>query len=112
MNRQEQIQKAAKSYANKSIRDKGIAYLEFIEAVEWGDATLIEKVCNWLKSKISIDWNKLKKAIITAIYIFIGLSIALACAIGVNYIALTHPVIATVVVLVILFCLLVAVCYK
>lgn len=52
MSRQEQIQKAAKSYANKSIRDKGIAYLEFIEAVEWGDATLIEKACNWLRDQV------------------------------------------------------------
>lgn len=52
MNRQEQIQKAAKSYANKSIRDKGIAYLEFIEAVEWGDATLIEKASNWLRNQV------------------------------------------------------------
>lgn len=52
MSRQEQIQKAAKSYANKSIRDKGIAYLEFIEAVEWGDATLIEKACNWLRGQV------------------------------------------------------------
>lgn len=52
MNRQEQVQKAAKSYANKSIRDKGIAYLEFIEAVEWGDATLIEKASNWLRDQV------------------------------------------------------------
>lgn len=52
MSRQEQIQKAAKSYANKSIRDKGIAYLEFIEAVEWGDATLIEKASNWLRDQV------------------------------------------------------------
>lgn len=52
MSRQEQIQKAAKSYANKSIRDKGIAYLEFIEAVEWGDATLIEKARNWLRDQV------------------------------------------------------------
>lgn len=58
-----------------------------------------------------MDWNKLKKAIINAIYIFGGLSVVLICAIGVNYIALTNPIVATVVVLVILFCLLVAVCY-
>lgn len=37
MNRQEQIQKAALEYVNKSIQDKGTAYLEFIEAVEWAD---------------------------------------------------------------------------
>ena len=52
MSRQEQVQKAAISYANKSIRDKGTAYLEFIEAVEWGDATLIEKACNWLRDQV------------------------------------------------------------
>lgn len=48
MTRNEQVKQAAISYANKSIRDKGIAYLEFIEAVEWADATLIEKACRWL----------------------------------------------------------------
>lgn len=37
MNRQEQIQKAALEYVNKSIQDKGTAYLEFMEAVEWAD---------------------------------------------------------------------------
>lgn len=52
MTRTEQVKQAAKSYANKSIRDKGITYLEFIEAVEWADATLIEKVCNWLRSQV------------------------------------------------------------
>lgn len=55
MSRQEQIQKAAKSYANKSICDKGIAYLEFIEAVEWADATLIEKACEYLESSLKHD---------------------------------------------------------
>lgn len=48
MNRQEQIQKAALEYVNKSIQDKGTAYLEFIEAVEWADETMIEKACKWL----------------------------------------------------------------
>lgn len=52
MIRDEQVKQAAKSYANKSIRDKGIAYLEFIEAVEWADATLIEKACNWLRDQV------------------------------------------------------------
>lgn len=52
MTRNEQIRQAAQSYTNKSIRDKGIAYLEFIEAAEWADATLIEKVCNWLKDQV------------------------------------------------------------
>jgi hypothetical protein len=52
MTRDEQVKQAAKSHANKSIRDKGIAYLEFIEAVEWADATLIEKACNWLRGQV------------------------------------------------------------
>lgn len=52
MTRDEQVKQAAISYANKSTRDKGIAYLEFIEAVEWADATLIEKACNWLRGQV------------------------------------------------------------
>ena len=49
MKRKEQIDKAALEYANKSIRDKGIAYLEFIEAAEWADRTMIDKACEWLQ---------------------------------------------------------------
>ena len=49
MNRKEQIDKAALEYANKSIRDKGIAYLEFIEAVEWADRTMVSKARDWLQ---------------------------------------------------------------
>ena len=48
MARLEQIKEAAFEYANKSIQDKGIAYLEFIEAAKWADRTLIEKACEWL----------------------------------------------------------------
>lgn len=55
MTRDEQVKQAAKSYANKSIRDKGIAYLEFIETVEWADATLIEKACEYLESSLKHD---------------------------------------------------------
>lgn len=43
MTRKEQVDKAALEYADKSIRDKGIAYLEFKEAVEWADRTMICK---------------------------------------------------------------------
>ena len=49
MKRKEQIDKAALEYANKSIRDKGIAYLEFIEAVEWADRTMVGKARDWLQ---------------------------------------------------------------
>lgn len=52
MTRNEQIKQAAEFYAKKSIRDKGIAYLEFIEAAEWADATLIEKMCNYLRGQV------------------------------------------------------------
>lgn len=52
MTRDEQVKQAAISYANKSIRDKGIAYLEFIEAVEWADATLIEKACEYFRTHL------------------------------------------------------------
>lgn len=55
----EQIQKAALEYANKSIRDKGIAYLEFIEAAEWADRTLCEQIYNWLKSNLKYNDNNL-----------------------------------------------------
>lgn len=49
MARLEQIKEAAFEYANKSIQDKGIAYLEFIEAAKWADRTLIEKIYEWLE---------------------------------------------------------------
>jgi hypothetical protein len=52
ISRDKQIKQAAEFYAKKSIRDKGIAYLEFIEAAEWADATLIEKVCNKLRGQV------------------------------------------------------------
>ena len=48
MTRQEQIDKAAQEYAQKSIRDKGISYLEFVEACRWADRSMIEKVRQWL----------------------------------------------------------------
>lgn len=65
MTRQEQIKEAAFEYANKSIQDKGIAYLEFIEVAEWADRTLIEKTCEWLESiaeYIGHDSETLKKS--------------------------------------------------
>ena len=58
-----------------------------------------------------MDWDKLKKATINAASIFGGPSIVLACVIGVNYITLTNPIIAISIALVILFCLLVILCY-
>lgn len=58
-----------------------------------------------------MDWNKLKKAIRDSSYIFGGLVILLACIAGIDYIALTHPIIAISAAVVILFCLLVVIIY-
>lgn len=58
-----------------------------------------------------MDWDKLKKAIINAASIFVGLAILLACILGIDYIALTHPIVAIAITLVILFCLLVVIYY-
>lgn len=59
----------------------------------------------------NMDWNKLKKAIIYAISILGGLAILLACIAGIDYIALTHPIIAISIAVGILFCVLVILCY-
>lgn len=58
-----------------------------------------------------MDWNKLKKSIINAASTFGGVAILIACVAGIDYIALTHPVIAIFIALVILFCLLVVMFY-
>ena len=49
MSRRKFIDEAALYYAKKSIRDKGIAYLEFIEAAEFADRTMIGKARDWLQ---------------------------------------------------------------
>ena len=51
-----------------------------------------------------MDWNKLKKAIINAISIFVGLAIVIACVVVIDYIALTHPIVAISIALFLLFC--------
>lgn len=58
-----------------------------------------------------MDWNKLKKAIINSASLFGGLILLIACVAGIDYIALTHPVLAIFIALVILFCLLVVIYY-
>lgn len=58
-----------------------------------------------------MDWNKLKKAIINAFSIFVGLAIVIACVVGIDYIALTHPIIAISIALFLLFCGLVVIYY-
>lgn len=59
-----------------------------------------------------MDWNKLKKAIIISASIFGGLIILIACITGIDYIALTHPILAIFIAVVILFCLLVVMFYS
>lgn len=58
-----------------------------------------------------MDWNRLTKEIITAVFVFGIVTIIVACMAGIDYIALTHPVIAIFIALVILFCLLVVMFY-
>lgn len=48
MTRKEQITNAALFYANKN-KNNPTPYLDFIEAVEWGDRTMIEKLSNYLQ---------------------------------------------------------------
>lgn len=48
MNREKQIQELAKGISNKSITNKGITYLQAIEAMKLADRTMIERVCQWL----------------------------------------------------------------
>ena len=81
MTREEQIKKEAK---NKYPYIKGlpqtVAHQEiFIEAAQWADKTMIERVCEWLENEcdindylggifsgpcsISFDWEKLSKTI-------------------------------------------------
>ena len=50
MTRKEQIRIAAQEYAKKSVRDKGIAYLEFIEACNWADRTIEARVRDYFES--------------------------------------------------------------
>jgi hypothetical protein len=58
-----------------------------------------------------MDWNKLKKAIRDSSYIFGGLVILSGCVLGINYIALTNPIVAIFITLVISFCLSVVIIY-
>lgn len=47
MTRKEQIMDAAMFYAKKN-ENAPIPYLDFVEAAEWTDRTMIEKACEWL----------------------------------------------------------------
>lgn len=58
-----------------------------------------------------MDRNKLKKAIIEATSAFGGLILLIACIAGIDYIALTHPIVAIFIAVVMLFCLLIVMFY-
>ena len=52
MTRKEQIMNAAMFYSKKN-KIEPIPYLDFIEAAEWADRTMIEKACNILDAMLS-----------------------------------------------------------
>lgn len=47
MTRKEQIRDAAMYFAKKNEKVP-FPYLDFIEAAEWADRTMIERACEWL----------------------------------------------------------------
>ena len=47
MNRKDQIKNAAMFFANKN-KSNPVPYLDFVEAAEWADRTMIERVRQWL----------------------------------------------------------------
>ena len=53
MTRKEEINKAAHKYINSDVVSSGnehLAFGDFINGAEWADKTLLDKVCEWLKS--------------------------------------------------------------
>lgn len=52
MKRKEQIMSAALYFAKKN-KNTPIPYLDFIEAAEWADRTMIENACEWLDKNIT-----------------------------------------------------------
>lgn len=136
MTREEEIVETAKLiYSPSSGIPQSLSMrVGFIEGAKWADEhpnlnekeqirmgelgiirqkkSLIGKVCNWLKTQVSIDWDKLKKSIISAIFVFGVVTIIVACIAGIGYIAMTYPLIEAIIIeLFILFCLLVVVYY-
>lgn len=67
MNREEQIEKEA-----KRVSYNGDEFHSFIQAAEWADKTMVEKMCKWLESNIdkytmvlhSIDGDELEEHIV------------------------------------------------
>lgn len=62
MTRKEQIRDAAMYYAKKN--EKVLSpYLDFIEAAEWADRTMLLKISEYLRGKLPVkEINKLCKA--------------------------------------------------
>ena len=59
-----------------------------------------------------MDWNRLTKEIITAVFVFGRVTIIVACMAGMGYIAMTFPLIEAIIIeLVILFCILIVIYY-
>lgn len=71
MTRKEQIRGAAEFYSKKN-KIVPIPYLDFIEAAEWADRTMIEKMYQWLENNIdkyttvlhSINGDELEKHVV------------------------------------------------
>lgn len=81
MTREEQIQQAEIKYSNDTLFD-GCDYIgqvakqeAFIAGAKWADATMIKKVCEWLRANIDLyaDTRKLLIGFLKIILIFMVL---------------------------------------
>ena len=62
MTRKEQIRDAAEFYSKKN-KIVPIPYLDFIEAAEWADRTMLDKISEYLRGKLPAkEIDKLCKA--------------------------------------------------
>jgi hypothetical protein len=48
MTRKEQIMDAAMFFAKKN-KNNPIPYLDYVEAAEWADRTMLARICEWLE---------------------------------------------------------------
>lgn len=51
MTRKEQIADAAMFFAKKN-KNNPSPYLDFVEAAEWADRTIIDKACEWMELRL------------------------------------------------------------
>lgn len=56
MTRREQIMDAAMFFAKKN-KNNPSPYLDFVEAAEWADRTMIDKACEWITEHIDIPYE-------------------------------------------------------